>query len=101
MGGAWTTVTERTHDGTGEHAVIRQFRLDVVEGVDVGASYTSQSERATVGTDPGADLVLKDPTVSRFHCEIELVGAKAILRDLSSKNGTFVSGLEIHSAPLV
>jgi DNA-binding NtrC family response regulator len=101
MGGVWTTVTERTHDETGEHAIIRQFRLDVVEGVDVGASYTSQSERATIGTDPGADLVLRDPTVSRFHCEIELASAKAVLRDLSSKNGTFINGLEIFSAPLV
>src|SRR5919205_4069611 len=47
-----------------------------------------------LGRDPGADIVLTDPTneVSRRHARILVRGTEAVLEDLVSTNGTFVNG---------
>jgi hypothetical protein len=47
---------------------------------------------AQIGRDPDADIVLQDDTVSRRHAEIELLSEDHIqVRDLGSKNGTWLS----------
>lgn len=55
-------------------------------------------ETVTIGRDPGATLVLDHGTISRQHAEITCDGGSYLLRDLGSKNGTFVNGerLEPH-----
>src|SRR6185312_4481696 len=49
-------------------------------------------ERGTyrVGKDPGCDLVLDDPAVSREHLLVEALGSSVRLRDLGSTNGSFL-----------
>ena len=49
-------------------------------------------ERGTyrVGKDPGCDLVLDDPAVSREHLLVEALGHSVRLRDLGSTNGSFL-----------
>src|SRR5262249_30521718 len=34
-------------------------------------------------------------SVSRFHCEVSVTGGKVIVRDLGSRNGTFVDGVSL------
>lgn len=53
-----------------------------------------------VGRHPGADLVLSDPTVSRWHARLERDAATGgwLLTDLGSTNGTRVNGWRV-SAP--
>jgi DNA-binding CsgD family transcriptional regulator len=52
--------------------------------------------RLTLGTDPANDLVLPaDPTLSRLHAALERYGAGWCVRDLDSRNGTFVNGRRI------
>jgi ABC transport system ATP-binding/permease protein len=46
----------------------------------------------TLGRDRANDVVLEDPNVSRFHAEVERVGDRVAVRDLSSRNGTRVNG---------
>ena len=53
-----------------------------------------------VGTSPECDVVLDDPHVSRKHCAIAMSDAGVLLRDLDSKNGTFVGDLQIHEVVL-
>jgi transcriptional regulator with PAS, ATPase and Fis domain len=53
-----------------------------------------------VGSSPECDVVVDDTHVSRNHCAITLGDDGAVLRDLDSKNGTFVGELEIHEAVL-
>jgi two-component system, NtrC family, response regulator GlrR len=53
-----------------------------------------------VGSSPECDVVVDDSHVSRNHCAITLGDDGAVLRDLDSKNGTFVGELEIHEAVL-
>ncbi len=56
-------------------------------------------ETVTIGRDPAATLVLDHGTVSRRHAEITYDNGSCLLRDLGSKNGTFVNGerLEPHA----
>jgi DNA-binding winged helix-turn-helix (wHTH) protein len=51
-----------------------------------------------VGRDPGVQVWLDSPSVSRRHARITVDGDRVILEDLQSKNGTRVCGLRI-SAP--
>ncbi|MGD8227623.1 MAG: FHA domain-containing protein [Desulfobacteraceae bacterium] len=43
------------------------------------------------------DVQIKDHYVSREHLLLRKVGDKILIRDLGSKNGTFVNGNQIHS----
>lgn len=48
--------------------------------------------RATVGRDPRCDVVLTDPTVSRFHLAVRRQAGRWVIRDLDSRNGTWFHG---------
>jgi pSer/pThr/pTyr-binding forkhead associated (FHA) protein len=55
-----------------------------------------QGDGITIGQSPTNDVPLSfDQTVSRVHCVLERVGSRWCLRDLSSRNGTFVNGERI------
>ncbi|HTX55617.1 MAG TPA: FHA domain-containing protein [Candidatus Acidoferrales bacterium] len=45
----------------------------------------------TIGRDRACDLVLADPEVSRRHARLETEGGVVYLRDLESRNGTFLN----------
>jgi hypothetical protein len=45
------------------------------------------------GRDPGCDLHLVSTQVSRQHCVIEITDRGLLVKDLDSKNGTFVNGI--------
>ncbi|MGE0787189.1 MAG: sigma 54-interacting transcriptional regulator [Sandaracinaceae bacterium] len=74
--------------------------LRVVAGSDVGLE-AMLTEPVTIGTVEATGLCLSDPAVSRVHCEIEVEGAQARLRDLGSKNGTWIGGARVRDAWLV
>ena len=49
----------------------------------------------TLGRDPSNDIVVDNPSVSRYHAQIERVGQRYRVRDLRSSNGTFVNDQRI------
>jgi pSer/pThr/pTyr-binding forkhead associated (FHA) protein len=64
-------------------------------------SYRLQTHRPfTVGRDPGNDIILRDPKVSRHHAEIAFERGFFVLHDLASANGTYVNSKRIRVAPL-
>ncbi len=64
-------------------------------------SYRLQTHRPfTLGRDPGNDIIVRDPKVSRHHAEIVFERGFFVLHDLASANGTYVNGKRIRVAPL-
>ena len=64
-------------------------------------SYRLQTHRPfTLGRDPGNDIILRDPKVSRHHAEIVFERGFFVLHDLASANGTYVNSKRIRVAPL-
>ena len=78
--------------------MVRRFRLIVVDGPARGLSWESTGDRCSIGSHERNHLVINDPTVSRFHCEIVIDGAGARVRDLGSRNGTVVDGVVVLEA---
>jgi len=55
-----------------------------------------EADRLTLGADVANDLALPaDPTLSRLHAALERYGAGWCVRDLDSRNGTFVNGQRV------
>jgi hypothetical protein len=64
-------------------------------------SYTLHPQlRLRIGRDPGNDVVLRDPKVSRRHAEVVFERGFFVLHDLQSANGTYLNGRRINIAPL-
>lgn len=57
-------------------------------------------QRLRVGRDPGCDLVIEHPSVSRQHAEFYPRDDRWWLRDLGSKNGSFIDGIPVTDHPL-
>lgn len=88
-----------TEDGDGSFSDrVRRVRLEVIDGADRGNAVESEGDRLTLGAHPSCDFVLRDPLVSRFHSEIVVVPEGPLVRDLASRNGTFVNGIRIKEA---
>lgn len=54
----------------------------------------------TVGREPGCDVLLSSPTVSRRHALVAPDGEGWVVRDLGSGNGTFLDGRRVDEARL-
>src|SRR5947208_254389 len=46
-----------------------------------------------VGRDDACDLVIASANVSRRHCELVVQDARATVRDLDARNGTYVNNV--------
>jgi two-component system, NtrC family, response regulator GlrR len=53
--------------------------------------------RMVTGSAEGVDLVVKEPTVSRLHAELDPRPSGLWVRDLGSRNGTFIEGVRVES----
>ena len=84
-----------------EDVAIDRIDLAVIRGPDAGKAISASRSRCVIGTADTADLVLTDPTVSRFHCEIVLEDGRASVTDLGAKNRTLVDGVAVFAAPIV
>lgn len=54
-------------------------------------------ELTLLGRGKECEMVLEDRQASREHAEIRKVGGAFVLKDLESKNGTFVNGTPVSS----
>jgi DNA-binding NtrC family response regulator len=95
---AETTIV--TVDGRPVSLRVDRLTVAVAEGPDAGASAELAGPALAVGTDPSNQLVLTDPTVSRFHLRITADDHGILVTDRDSANGTFVGGLRIKQAYL-
>ncbi len=69
---------------------VRRLRVTATGVGADGASAELEVGSLLVGGHKDCDLVIQDPLVSRRHLEIALVADGVRLRDLDSRNGTFI-----------
>jgi len=70
-------------------------KLYVVGGKEEHQSFDLQGETISIGRAPENDIQIEDKYISRKHLEIQKKGNKYFIRDLNTKNGTFVNGKQI------
>lgn len=73
--------------------------LIAYEGDMEGERWTLQQEQTVIGRSSNCDVVLPGRQVSRQHAVIERDDGSYQLRDLGSKNGTFVNGQPVRREP--
>jgi transcriptional regulator with GAF, ATPase, and Fis domain len=73
-------------------------RLQVAAGPDAGTHLDLAGALVRVGTAAENDLVLRDDTVSRWHCEIESGELGIRVRDVGSTNGVWIGGIRVVDA---
>ena len=67
-------------------------RLVLLSGPRSGQTFPVGPEGLSIGRHPDNRLLATDRAASRFHCVVEPVAAGFLLRDLESRQGTFVNG---------
>ena len=60
-----------------------------------GQEIPIEESALSIGRDKTNRLPVVDPALSRQHCEVTLRGKISTIRDLDSRNGTFVNGVPI------
>jgi hypothetical protein len=61
----------------------------------LGLDWSGATEDLTVGRHPACDVVLDDPSVSRWHARLRFRDGTWMLQDLDSRNGTWVNDVRV------
>src|SRR5262245_5208814 len=78
---------------------VRRIRVVVASGADAGKVFEGGDARAiAVGTAHDNEVVLADPTVSRYHLELHRAEGGIGVADLGSSNGTYLGGVRVERA---
>jgi two-component system, NtrC family, response regulator GlrR len=85
------------HEMPGAKSVAR--RHPQIAWSDALGDHTATIDRLMlVGSAKGADLAVADSTISRLHAELDPRRDGLWIRDLGSRNGTFINGIRVASA---
>jgi DNA-binding protein Fis len=68
--------------------------LSLLTGPAAGLKHTLAAE-ATMGRSPSCEVPLDDPKASRRHAQVIVEAGRVVLRDLGSRNGTFLNGNKV------
>jgi transcriptional regulator with GAF, ATPase, and Fis domain len=80
---------------------LRGAGLEVVAGPDRGLAFKLEAPSLTIGKGQDVDVRLTDPAISRRHLELAASPDGLIVRDLGSRNGTWLGGCRIVEATLI
>ena len=67
-------------------------KLHILKGSCEGQSFDLEEDVIFIGRAPDNGIQIKDRSVSRVHLQLIRKGSEYFVRDLKSKNGTFVNG---------
>ena len=73
----------------------RRCSLVVYSGGDTGRQITLPEGTSTIGRSAAASLQIDGPGMSRLHAEVVVDGARVVLRDLGSANGSYVQDVRL------
>ncbi len=72
-----------------------------IEATDlVGQVFEFKTKETVIGRDAGCDLCLPSSRISRRHCIITETDGEYSIRDLDSRNGTWVNGVRLPLSPI-
>ena len=83
--------TEGTFYERGAEHPKNDARLVMIHGPRIGRSVNVHGVPLVLGRSSDADFQVDHPSVSRSHCAVWSEGDKVFVRDLGSKNGTWVN----------
>jgi diguanylate cyclase (GGDEF)-like protein len=95
-----TTVTRQMSMPGPPVAHRRSPSLVVVSGSLLGTIFRLDVDAVSIGRDAVNVIAVNDAGVSRRHAMLEMQGDRVVVRDLGSKNGTFVNDIEIREREL-
>jgi transcriptional regulator with GAF, ATPase, and Fis domain len=75
-------------------------RIQVAAGPLANSTYFLTEPEVRIGRDPSNSLAISDLSLSRRHCVLARKSDEYTLRDLDSRNGTFVNGRAISEKQL-
>jgi pSer/pThr/pTyr-binding forkhead associated (FHA) protein len=78
-----------------------QGLLVVKRGPNAGSKFLLDKDVTSAGRHPSSDIFLDDITVSRRHAEVLREGARFLVKDTGSLNGTYVNRERVDVAELV
>src|SRR6185436_15975760 len=97
VGDALKGTADPDQDVRGADAPPVAAKIAVVSGPDQGLEIRLDRP-IELGSDPACDLVLHDAAVSRRHAVLLIAGGRIRVRDLGSRNGTFLGGTRLVDA---
>ena len=62
--------------------------------------HTLAGGATVIGRAPTCDVVLTDSSVSRWHVQFSVDGGQCVVKDIGSRNGTYLNGDQIEQAAL-
>ena len=75
--------------------------LIVIAGPNKGARFLIDSEKTSIGRDPGSEIFLDDVTVSRKHAELNRDSSGDFrVKDLGSLNGSYLNAHPVSESKL-
>jgi len=80
--------------------LLNHASLNFIKGPDSGRSFRIEKEKITFGTHNDNDLILSDEFISRHHGEFYFRNGEFFVRDLGSRNGTFINGKRVQGSIL-
>lgn len=78
----------------------RLYLVHLSEGV-ILAKYALPDGETSVGRSPRSQILLSDWSVSRQHARLSNTNGSVTVRDLNSKNGTFINDRQVQLSPLL
>ncbi|NOZ22477.1 MAG: FHA domain-containing protein, partial [Planctomycetes bacterium] len=74
--------------------------VQVLNGTQKGKLFDLKEEISTLGRNESCVCILQDESVSNFHAAIERSGSRFVIRDLHSRNSTFVGDKQLGERPV-
>jgi transcriptional regulator with PAS, ATPase and Fis domain len=84
-------------DGDTGTLKVRRYVLRVTAGPDAGLERQLESGTVLIGSHENNDIVLKDPTISRYHLELQVRTEGIRVTDQDSTNGTYLGDTRLGS----
>ena len=78
-----------------------KVKLKVLHGAHAGKELPVKGPQFVIGRGEGCHLRAKSDTISRKHCVVAISDGKVLVKDLGSKNGTYVNEQPVEKTTLL